>query len=267
MNYHSRFGMEFNPFIKNTNNILVETEEYREVIVRLNYLLNNKGFGLITGSAGKGKTTAIRNWVKTLNQSLYKVVYIPITTITCVEFYRYLANELGLESHYKKYQNFTAIQKEINRLVMEKRITPVIILDEANHINSNILNDLKILFNFEMDSRDRAVVILTGLPALNNTLRVNSQEPLRQRITMNYNLEGLTKEEASIYIKEKIRKANGIESVFTPNAIEGIINAANGTPRIIDKICNSCMIIADNKKMETINQDIVMMAVNETELA
>lgn len=266
MNYHSRFGMEFNPFIKNAPNVLVETEEYREVIARLNYLLNNKGFGLVTGSPGKGKTTTIRNWAKSLNTALYKVIYIPITTITCVEFYRYLANELGIETHYKKYQNFTAIQAEINRLVLEKRITPVIILDEANHINSSILNDLKILFNFEMDSRDRVVLILTGLPSLNNTLRINSHEPLKQRITMNYNLEGLNKEEAAIYIKEKIRKAKGLDSMFTPNAIEGIINAANGTPRIIDKLCNACMMIADNKKLDTINQDIVMSAVNETEL-
>lgn len=266
MNYHSRFGLEFNPFIKNSSNILIETEEYKEVIFRLNYLLNNKGFGLLTGYPGKGKTTIIRNWSKSLNTSLYKVIYIPITTITCVEFYRYLARELGLESKFKKYENFVAIQNEINRYVLEKRITPVIILDEANHINSNILSDLKILFNFEMDSKDRVVLLLAGLPILNNTLRTTSHEPLRQRITMNYNLEGLNKEEAAIYIKEKVKKAGGDENIFTPNALEGIINFANGTPRLIDKVCNSCLIIADSKKYGTINEEIVMMAVNETEL-
>jgi type II secretory pathway predicted ATPase ExeA len=57
MDYISRYGLEFNPFIKNANEVIVETSEYKEIMYRLNYLLNNKGFGIITGSAGRGKTT------------------------------------------------------------------------------------------------------------------------------------------------------------------------------------------------------------------
>lgn len=78
-------------------------------------------------------------------------------------------------------------------------------MDEANYIGTAILNDLKILFNFEMDSRDRAVILLAGLPQLNNTLRLGIHEPLRQRIVMNYNLDGLSKEEGRAYIQEKLK--------------------------------------------------------------
>ena len=84
----------------------------------------------------------------------------------------------------------------------KKRITPVFIFDEANYMKSGILNDLKILFNFEMDSKDYAVVLLVGLPQLNNQLRLSSHEPLRQRIIMSHNLENLNEEEAKRYIKE-----------------------------------------------------------------
>lgn len=96
---------------------------------------------------------------------------------------------------------------EIARLSIEKRKTPVIIIDEADYINNAILNDLKILFNFEMDSGDRAAILLAGLPKLNSTLRLAIHEPLHQRPVMNYNPEGLSKEEGRSYIHEKLKGA------------------------------------------------------------
>ena len=75
MDYTARYGLECNPFAKNSKEVLVETLEYKETMFRLNYLLATKGFGLLTGSAGRGKTTAVRSWASGLNTSLYKVVY------------------------------------------------------------------------------------------------------------------------------------------------------------------------------------------------
>lgn len=267
MNYYGRYGLEYNPFIKNSNKEIINTSDLNEADIRLNFLLNNKGFGLLTGSPGKGKTTVIRNWVKSLNTSLYKVIYISLSTITVQEFYRTLALELGVEPKFRKNDNFKLIQGEINRLSIEKRITPIIILDEANYISSSILNDLKIIFNFDMDSKDRAIILLAGLPMINNTLRLSHHEPLRQRITMNYNLTGLNKEEAKNYILNKLQKAGSKDEIFSENALEAIINYSNGTPRLIDKICNNCLLIGDNQGVDTINNDIVMNAVNEVELS
>ena len=195
MDYFTKYGLEFNPFIKNSKEILIDTTEYKETLFRLDYLAKTKGFGILTGSAGRGKTTAVRSWTASLNPSLYKVVYSSLSTLTPNDFYRNLVKELGNEPAYKKPDNFRIIQDEITRLAIEKRKTSVIIIDEANYINNTILNDLKILFNFEMDSRDRAAILLAGLPKLNSTLTLQIHEPLRQRIVMNYNLEGLTKEE------------------------------------------------------------------------
>lgn len=266
MDYIGRYGLDFNPFIKNTHDIMVETSEHREITYRLKYLLNNKGFGVITGGPGRGKTTIVRNWVKALNPSLYKVVYISLSTLNVNEFYKYLAAEMGLEAVHRKTDNFKLIQNEINRHALEKRITPVIIIDEANYINNGILNDFKMLFNFDMDSRDRAVILLVGLPQLNNTLRLVANEPLRQRISMNYNLESLSKEEAKEYISAKLNGARCNTQIFNENALESIINASNGIPRVINKICNSCLIIGNSKNANIIDADIVMLAVNETEL-
>ena len=122
-------------------------------------------------------------------------MYSSLSTLTVNDFYRNLATELGDQPAFRKTDNFKIIQDEINRLVLEKRQTHVIIIDEANYIGNAVLNDLKMLFNFEMDSKDRAVVLLSGLPQLNSTLRLSIHEPFRQRIVMNYNLEGMTKAE------------------------------------------------------------------------
>lgn len=217
-------------------------------------------------SFGKGKTTIVRSWSKALNPSLFKVVYSSLSTLTVMEFYKSLAQQLGLEPMIRKNDNFKIIQNEITRYAVEKRITPVIIIDEANYINNGILNDLKILFNFEMDSKDRAVVLLVGLPNINNTLRLVSHEPLRQRITMNYHLDGLSKEEARTYIKSKLIGANCHVNIFSEGALEGVINSSNGIARIINKICNACLLIGNNQNLTNINNDVVMKAVNETEL-
>ena len=114
--------------------------------------------------------------------------------------------------------------------------------------------------------KDRAVMLLVGLPSLNNTLRLVANEPLRQRIVMNYSLDNLSKEEAKDYIIAKLNGANVNTSVFHENAIEAIINASNGVPRVINKICNSCLIIGNSKKLNVIDTDTVILATSETEL-
>ena len=266
MELTTRYGMEFNPFLKNSKEILFEGSEYKEALFRLDYLAKTKGFGLLTGSPGRGKTTAVRNWAKKLNPSLYKVIYTSLSTVTVNEFYRNLASSLGAQPSYKKTENFHAIQNEITRLSLDKKKTPVIIIDEANYVSNAILNDLKILFNFEMDSRDRAVILLAGLPQICSTLRLAAHEPLRQRIIMNYNLDGLTKGEAREYIDRKMRGAGCSQPVFNDDALEAVINASDGTARMINKFCNSSLVIGNSREAAVITAEIVMQAVNHCEL-
>ena len=266
MDYTTRYGLEYNPFIKNDRETLIETREYREVTSRLNYLLQIKGIGLLTGNPGLGKTTAIRNWLKSLNPTAYKTIYIPISTLTVMEFYRYMAAELGCEPAYRKADNFKMIQNAIERYVYEKRMVPIIVLDEANYMKNATLNDLKILFNFEMDSVNRAMVLLAGLPQPLTTLNLNVHEPLRQRITMNYNIAPLTQEEVKTYILEKLKSANCRQEVFEKNALEAIANASNGTPRMIDKIVNASLLVGNQLNQNIIVSDTVMNAVNEIQL-
>ena len=266
MELTSRYGLEFNPFLKNSKEILFEGTEYTEVKFRLDYLAKTKGFGLLTGAPGRGKTTLVRSWSATLNTSLYKVIYTSLSTVTVNDFYRNLAASLGAQPSYRKTENFYIIQEEINRLSMDKKKTPVIIIDEANYIKNAVLNDLKILFNFEMDSRDRAVILLVGLPQLNNTLQLSIHEPLRQRIIMNYNIDGFSKEEGRAYIELKLEKAGCTDAIFDESAMEAILNASDGTARVINKLCNASLVIGHSQSVNRISADIVMQAINDNTL-
>lgn len=266
INYISRYGFEFNPFLKGSREILVETAQYREAKMRLDYLLQAKGFGLLTGQPGTGKTTAVRNWIAGLNQSAYKAIYLPLSTLTVMDFYRSMAEELGYEPAYRKNENFRIIQKAIERYVMEKRMTPIFILDEANYMKNATLNDLKILFNFNMDSVNKAVILLAGLPQLNATLRLASHEPLAQRITMNYELHPLSPEESGNYLLEKQKEAGSHMEVFEKNAVEAIAGASNGIPRVIDKIANHALQIGNSLNQNIITSDTVMKAVEDIQI-
>lgn len=266
VDYTTRYGLEFNPFIKNAKEILTETKSSRETRFRLDRLRDTNGFGLLTGSPGIGKTTVVRSWSRELNPSRYKIVYNCLSTLTIAEFYRQFAASLGLEPSFYKTENFKAIQNEVNRLTIEKRQTPVFIIDEANHIRGEMLSELKMLFNFEMDSKDRAIVLLVGLPQLNQVLRRGVHESLRQRLIMNYDMEGLSKEEGREYITAKLRGAGCTQTVFEENALEAVLNSANGTPRLINKYCNNCLLFGNSRNADTISADIALMAVNDCEL-
>jgi len=266
MELAARYGLEFNPFLKNAKEILYTGSEWNEALFRLDYLAKTKGFGLLTGSPGRGKTTAVRHWASKLNPSLYKVIYTSLSTVTVNDFYRNLASSLGAQAAYRKTENFHAIQDEITRLALEKRKTPVIIIDEANYISNAVLNDLKILFNFEMDSKDRAVILLVGLPQINHTLSLAIHEPLRQRIIMNYNIDAYTKEEGRDYIHTKLKGAGCTQPVFEEAAIEAVLNAADGTARMISKLCNAALVIGNSQSQNLVTVDTVMQAINESTL-
>ena len=194
------------------------------------------------------------------------IIYSCLSTLTVSDFYRSLVEALGGQPSFRKPDNFRSIQEEIRRLSLEKKKTPVIIIDEASYVGNAILNDLKLLFNFEMDSRDPAVVLLCGLGQLNNTLRLSVHEPLRQRLVMNFHMDGMTKEEGRAFISTKLKGAGCRHAVFDEAAIEAILNASDGTPRVVCRLCSQSLLCADARHMDLVDADTVMQAINDCEL-
>ena len=145
-------------------------------------------------------------------------------------------------------------------------MTPIIILDEANYLKNTTLNDLKILFNFEMNSINKVIILLMGLPQLNSALRLAVHEPLAPRITTNYELKPLGKEETISYINEKLKEAGSHMEVFKKNALEAIAGASNRIPRMIDKISNQALRIGNAINQNIITSETIMKTVEDLEI-
>ena len=257
--------MQFNPFAKSSNHTF-ESEDFKQAIARLRYLTETKGIGLFTGLSGTGKTFTLKNFVDSLNTSLYKTVYLPLSTLTVLEFYKSLAMGLGVIPAFRKIDLFESIQSRISSLLNDKHITPIIILDEAQYLNNKILNDLKILMNFDMDSKNLAVIVITGQPVLNNTLSLHSHEALAQRIIINYTFNGLSKNELFEYIDSRFKSCGVQVNIFDQSALEALWGCSNSSPRIINSLVEKCLHIGCQKNAKLIDTEIVRLASSEISL-
>ena len=256
--------MQFNPFSKPASNKhCFESDDFKQATARLKHLCDIKGIGLITGNPGTGKTFTLKKFADSLNPGLFKLFYAPLSSVTVLEFYRGLALGLGITPPYKKIDLFNAIQERISSLAKDKRVTTVVICDEGQYLNSKILNDLKILLNFDMDSDSHAVIILVGQAALATTLSMSSHEALAQRILINYSFSGLSKSEMSEYILSRLKGCGISQTIFAENALEALWGCCAGSPRVVNSLTENCLRIGAQKGAKLIDAEIVMLANNE----
>lgn len=118
-----------------------------------------------------------------------------------------------------------------------------------------------------MDSRDVAVVLLVGQSVLNNALNMKSNEALRQRIITSYNVGNMSIEESCIYIKTKISNAGASSDIFTPQALRAIASFSSGNPRIISRVCDFALMIANKIDKNNIDDEVVNLAINEVNIS
>ena len=261
------FGMKCNPFKKGfEQKNKYEFNDFKEMQGRLNYLLKTKGIGLFTGSPGYGKTYGIKYFIDSLNVGLYKPVYLSLSTLTVMDFYKSLCIELGIIPKHRKIDMFKQIQETVKGLVKERKIVPIIVLDEAQYLRTDILNDLKMLLNFDIDSKDYIVLILVGQPILNDILSRNTHEALKQRIVVNYTFVGFDDKEIDGYIKSRLNLAGMNENMFEEGAIKAIGNNSNGSTRKLNKIIENSLMICEQKGENVVTTEIAMLAENEINL-
>jgi len=259
--------LRFDPFSKSVAcKTPFESDDFKQASARLKHLHDFKGIGLFTGVAGSGKTFTLKNFADSLNPSLFKTVYLPLSTVTVLEFFRAIAIGLGLDPPYKKIDLFNAIQERILSLSRDKRVTTVIMLDEGQYLGNKILNDLKIILNFCMDSENHAVIVISGQPTLANTLSMQAHEALAQRIVINYTFNGLSKSELAGYIDSRLKACGARENIFADNSLEALWGCSGGSPRVVNSLAEKCLMIGFQRSVKFIDPEIVMLANNEMSL-
>jgi type II secretory pathway predicted ATPase ExeA len=194
-----------------------------------------------------------------------KVIYIPITTLTVNEFYRALCDGLGVIPAYKKVDLFKQIQESIYAY-STKNITPVIVIDEVQFISNGILDDLRIILNFDMDSKNYCIVVLCGQPKLVLQLNRQTHEALRQRITVNYAFKGLSMDETREYISSRLKCCGVNEPIFEDSSYEFIFSSTGGCVRQINNLATMGLICGYKEKTKTINAELLLQAQNEIDI-
>jgi len=230
----------------------------------LEHLKRTRGMGLLTGSPGMGKSFALRSFAESLNPNRYHCFYYPMSTGTVMDFYHAIARGLGEEPKHRKVDLFRQIQDGITRMSKERRITPVIILDEMHHARDSFLQELVVLFNFEMDSSNPYVLIMAGLPYLKQRLGLNAHESLRQRIVSHYELQGMSLEESRKYLVHHLQLAGANMPIFTEAALTAIASRTAGCPRTMGTVAISSMIYGEKRKLNQIDETIVQKAVEDS---
>jgi len=172
--FKSFYSLSKNPFLKEieTKDLFL-SDNFKEVKARLDYLKKTRGIGVLVGEPGSGKTTSLRFFADSLNSSLFKVIYFPLSTGTVMDFYKGLASGLGEQPASRKVELFQQIQHAVSTLYHDQKITPVFILDEMQLAVNKFLNDLSILFNFSMDSENPFILILLILWINCNLIRIS----------------------------------------------------------------------------------------------
>lgn len=261
----SFYGLSCNPFSKQAQRVpdSFQSNDFKIMQDRLGYLIDVRGIGVFTAAPGMGKTHVIRCFERGLNKNLYQTAYICLSTVSVQEFYTQFCSVLGVEAAFRKATMFRKIQEQLYYYYKEKHRPLVLVIDEAQYLSSHILDDLKLLMNFDYDSLNCFTLILSGEPRLNITLSKAVNEALRQRITVHYEFQGLNPDEVSSYVSHKLHLASGSDAIICPDALSALVGACNGNPRVIDNIMTAALTLGAQLQKPVIDADVIMGAVNE----
>ncbi|MEP6901734.1 MAG: AAA family ATPase [Actinomycetota bacterium] len=244
--YKEFFGLEDTPFTLTPDpRFIVFTPSYNEVLASLYYGLENaKGLIVLTGEVGTGKTTALR-WILRRLDSSVLAAYVFNPRLSIDEFYHQVTHMLGIKDWTNKAELLQVMGK-----VLEERhrrgLRTVLIIDEAHELSDYVLEEIRLLMNFESDNAKHLQIVLTGQPELREKLNQPSLRQLKQRVALRCKMHALPNvEEIERYITERLLIGGSDQpNIFTPGAIDFIFQCSEGIPRQINNLCDNSMLAA-----------------------
>ncbi len=253
------FGLKRFPFDKNIKvHDTVDTEPLKECLARLDYIKRRGGIMLLTGDPGVGKTLALRRFVQTLNENLFKTYYTPLSTLSRADILCHLNRMLGLTPRMSKSAIYTQIQKALLESKEQMAKTVLLIIDEAHLLQTGPLEELRLLTNFKMDSYDPFILILSGQSDLRRVMDFAVMEPFNQRIAIKYHMPPLRPEQTKLYVTHHLKLAGAKEPILDEKALEVVHEVSFGIPRKIGSITEQALTYAMFDQKQTVSTDIVL---------
>ena len=269
--YGDYYGIAEAPFELTPNpRFLFLSPRQREVLSNLRYALaTTKGFTLILGDAGTGKTTLVRLALAELGDSTSQYVLINNPSLGRDEFYQYLAREFGLsaEAATSKAVFLSELQADVEARFASGGITGLIV-DEAQSMSHQLLEEIRLLGNIETSTNKLLNIVMSGQPELSLRLNDPSLRQLKQRIALRCELAHLTAEETFSYVSGRLRIAGGSPGdIFTRDAVLAVHEASAGVPRTINVLCDNALITGLAAQVKPIDAGIVAQVCRDFDFA
>jgi general secretion pathway protein A len=245
--YKSFFGLRENPFNINPDpRFLHRTPRIQEALDQLTYgVQNRKGLLLLTGEVGTGKTTLINHLLDWLHEQKTPTAFIFNSHLKANHLFDFILNDFGISTDFRLVSNMLL---ELNQWLIKRfrsGSTPVLIVDEAQGLSFELLEEIRLLLNLETASEKLLQIVLVGQPELEEKLKRPEMRQLRQRIALRCNTAPLTFEESREYIADRLRIAGATrEPIFESDAMEALHYYSRGIPRVINLLCEHALINA-----------------------
>ncbi|MCE9677923.1 AAA family ATPase [Shewanella sp. AS1] len=263
--YKAFYGLNDNPFsIAPNPHYLFLSDRHREALAHLTYGLGETGgFVLLTGEVGTGKTTVSRCLLNQLPEDT-DTAFILNPSLTELELLATLCDELGID--YGEAPSLKQLTDKLSQFLLanhEKGRNTVLIIDEAQHLRPEVLEQLRLLTNLETDTKKLLQVILIGQPELQQLLKRQELRQLAQRITARYHLLPLTEQEIALYVLHRLQVAGRHEPLFNRGAIKALHKYSGGIPRLINLLCERALMAGYAQSKVPIDAKMVCGAASE----
>ncbi len=258
--YEAFFNLTQKPFdLLPDPDFLFMSSSHKKVLSYLDYGIRERvGFILLTGEVGSGKTTIIRNLIK---KNLSDVVLSKIfnTRVDSEQLIAMINDDFGLPVLNK---DKITLLRDLNSFLIDQFVKgnqPVLIIDEAQNLNHDLLEEIRMLSNLETDNAKLLQIILVGQPELRKTLASATLIQLRQRISINCHIQPLSRGEIELYILHRLEKAGDRDAVsFSGETIDIIFTYSRGIPRLINILCDFILLAAFAEETRTIDVALVL---------
>jgi type II secretory pathway predicted ATPase ExeA len=258
----STYGLTREPFTKDiAPSDMFQTEPLQEALQSLKAAVEGRASAVITGDSGCGKTCLLRALEEDLPQGRYRLHYAYNSTVNRRDFYRQLSIGMGLESYSSFAALHASISQHIQELASQHKLRVIIVLDEAQLLSIQVLEQLHILLNFEKDSKPWLSLILIGLPELRETLKRNVLASLAARIPIRIHIPPMDADQVKLYIRHRMNTAGCRREVFSDDALLLMSKATGGIMRRLDVLGEQCLITALKSKSNIVDAAVVQKAI------
>lgn len=265
--YETFYNLACAPFQNTPNSrFFFETEQHREALAKLEYTVRNRrGFALITGDIGAGKTTLIRTLIRRLGNDA-RVALINNTRVSAEQLLQLITGEFGLDvpQPADKAVTVATIRRFVEHQAQVGR-NVVIIIDEGQCLTIDELEEIRLLTNLESETQKLVQLLILGQPELRATLRHPRLAPLIQRICMYCHLKPMTFDEMTRYIAFRlVRASKGRPEVdFSREALEQIYEYSKGVPRLVNLCCDNALLVGYSNDTHLIDSKVVHRAISQ----